>query len=162
MSRYLNARQIRGLEKIGDAYFPGGDKFPSFSRCGCAEHVDVSLEGLPDGDRNSLKSLLTIVGFAPAFLARGLVGLAERGTHWPGPLGTGLRFLRLGLRGVVTTLYYSGETAPGYDGPSTLDGIGYKVSVFTSDVEVRGATGSVAACQGLREGRSWATNRHRK
>lgn len=152
MSKSLTPRQIRGLEKIGDIYFPGDGDMPSFSRCGCASHGDVAVEALPDEDRNSLKTLLGIIGIAPRFLARGLVLLAESGTNWPGPLGTAMRFLRLGLRGVVTTLYYSGETGPDYDGPSPLDVIGYKVNVYTADVEGRGRTGSVAACQGLREG----------
>lgn len=157
-SRFLNETQIRGLDKLGDVYFPGDGEFPSFSACGCVEHVDIALEGLPEDDRGSLKMLLSIVGMAPVGLARLLVRMAEGGAKWPGPLGVGMRFLRLGLRGVVTSLYYSGETGSGYAGRSTLDAIGYEVSVFTGDVDERehggngdspSTSGSVAACRGL-------------
>ena len=42
-SRYLNARQRLGLDRLGDALLPGDDEFPSFSRLGCGEHVDKLL-----------------------------------------------------------------------------------------------------------------------
>lgn len=160
-SRFLTGVQVRGLDKLGDVYFPGDGRFPSFSTCGCVEHVDIALEGLPKDDRKSLKMLLSVVGIAPALLARLLVRLAEGGANWPDPLGAGMRFLRLGLRGVVNSLYYSGETGRGYEGPSPLELLGYNVSVYTADVDERErqagengpcAAGSVAACRGLGSG----------
>lgn len=156
-SRYLTPRQIRGLEKLGDVYFPGDGEFPSFSACGCVEHVDVVWGGLSEGDRGSLARLLGLASFTPRFALRLLVACTERGAGWSGPLGVALRFLRFGLRGATTTLYYSGETGRGWAGPSPLDVIQYNVSVYTSDLnqdehpsEGGGPSkGSVAACQGL-------------
>ena len=47
-SRYLNARQQRGLVKLGQVYCPGDDEFPSFAALGCAECVDELLEYMPE------------------------------------------------------------------------------------------------------------------
>ena len=152
----LSSVQFRGLAKVGDAYFPGDDKLPSFSRCGCAESADAALELLPEDDLGSLKVLLSVLGVLPGFVARGLVSLAERGPRMNGPLGVGLRFLRLGLKGVTTSLYYSGEVGQDYVGQSPLEVLGYQVGVYTADVDARevanpnSTTGSIAACRGLK------------
>jgi hypothetical protein len=156
-SRFLTPRQVRGLEKIGNVYFPGDGDFPSFSACGCVEHVDVVLDGLSQGDRKSLAALLDLAALVPSPVLRLLIGLSERGAAWPGRLGVALRFLRFGLRGAATTLYYSGETRRGWTGPSPLDAIQYQVSVYTADLDqtehspnaMSPSEGSVAACQGL-------------
>jgi len=155
-SRLLSGTQIRGLTKIGDAYFPGDGDLPSFSQCGCVEHADAAIELLPADDLGSLKTLLGAIGVMPTFVARGLVRLAEHGPRMNGPLGVGLRFLRLGLKGVVTSLYYSGEVGRDYKGQSPLEVLGYRVNVYSADVDEReaahphGPTGSIAACRGLK------------
>lgn len=155
-SKLLSNTQIRGLTKVGDAYFPGDGDLPSFSQCGCVEHADAAIELLPADDLASLKTLLGVIGIMPTFVAKSLVRLAERGPRMNGPLGIGLRFLRLGLKGVVTSLYYSGEIGRDYKGPSPLEVLGYHVKVYSADVDEReaanphGPTGSIAACRGLK------------
>ncbi len=144
----LSARQLAGLDKIGDIYFPGDGEMPAFSKLGCAEHVHFALAHLPEDDRSSLLLLLGVVGAMPAFFARLLIGLGEWGPRMGGPLGVGLRFLRFGLKGVVTSLYYSGERGASYIGPTPLDALGYQVTVYTGD-RTNDETGSVAACRGL-------------
>jgi hypothetical protein len=44
-----------------------------------------------------------------------------------------LRVLRLGLRGIVLSLYYSGSAGPSYDGPGPLDVLSYRVEVAVED-----------------------------
>jgi hypothetical protein len=155
-SKLLSSTQIKGLTKVGDAYFPGDGELPSFSQCGCVEHADAAIELLPPDDLASLKTLLGAIGIMPGFVATSLVRLAERGPRMNGPLGVGLRFLRLGLKGVVTSLYYSGEVGHSYKGPSPLEVLGYHVKVYTADVDERdaksthGPGGSIAACRGLK------------
>lgn len=151
----LTKTQIRGLNKIGNVYFPGDDELPSFEECGCVEHAGAAIEFLPEDDLASLRLLLGVLGTLPALVTRGLVQIAERGPRMNGPLGVGLRFLRFGLKGIVTSLYYSGETGRNYRGKSPLDVLGYDVAVYTDDVDEREAQspddshGSIAACRGL-------------
>ncbi len=75
----LSARQLAGLDKIGDIYFPGDGEMPAFSKLGCAEHVHFALAHLPEDDRSSLLLLLGVVGAMPAFF-RAIA-------HWAGGMG---------------------------------------------------------------------------
>ncbi|MBX7168996.1 MAG: hypothetical protein K1X74_21855 [Pirellulales bacterium] len=137
-SRHLSPRQYRGLEKLGDAYFPAGGEFPAFSSLGCAEHVDEVLDPMPAGDRDSLKVLLGLLRFMPqwklALLVRWLEG-APSVPDWAG--GGALRFLRMGIRGLAMTLYYSGRKGARYTGRTPLDILDYRVGVYTGDCEAR-------------------------
>jgi len=133
-SRHLSPRQFRGLEKLGDAYLPGDAQFPSFSACGCAEHVDCVLDYLPEDDRRDLKRLLWVLSLKPQFALTAGVWMLEKTADLPIPLGGLLRFLRFGLKGLVISLYYSGETGTRYHGPSPLDLLDYHVSVYTGDL----------------------------
>ncbi|MBY0586790.1 hypothetical protein K2X85_06415 [bacterium] len=144
----LTPTQLRGIEKIGDIHFPGDGEFPSFSRLGCAEHAGFAISLLPEDDRSSLLMLLSVVGSLPRGFAWLLVQAGERGTRMPGPLGVGLRFLRLGLKGLATSLYYSGEKGTRYTGLTPLDLLSYQVQVYTQD-KVDESVGSIAACRHL-------------
>lgn len=136
-SRFISAAQYRGLERLGDGMCPGDDEFPSFSSCGCGEHVDDVLELMNPPDLAQLKQLLTASSRMPAVAVQQLLKLAERSPRMSdrNPLAPTLRFLRLGLRGLVLSLYYSGRTGARYTGPTPLDVIGYDVGVFTGDVD---------------------------
>lgn len=136
-SRFLSPRQYRGLQKLGDGMCPGDDEFPSFSACGCAEHVDEILEGMNANDLAQLRQLLTVAAFLPRAGVQQLLKAAEASPRMAdrNPLAPTLRFLRLGLRGLVLSLYYSGRTGAGYTGPSPLDVIGYEVGVYTADLD---------------------------
>ncbi|MBX9787907.1 MAG: hypothetical protein K2Y37_03250 [Pirellulales bacterium] len=136
-SRYLNARQQRGLDRLGDALLPGDEAFPSFSRLGCGEHVDKLLAEMPQRDRGDVLTLLTVCGALPTALVRLLVALIESSDRVPTPLGATLRFAKMGVRGLVLTLYYSGLKGSHYAGRTPLEILGYEVGVYTADVEVR-------------------------
>lgn len=131
-SRFLGRRQLHGLDRLGDAMVPGEEDLPSFSRSGCAVAIDSVLQYLPPGDRKDLGLLLKILGLMPAFLVGGFVVLVERAGSLPGPLGTLLRFARIGTRGLVMSLYFSH--------PPVLDAIGYEVGVVMEDAPVAPAS----------------------
>lgn len=137
-TRHLKSGAFRGLQKLGDAMCPGDGEFPSFSRLGCAEHVDVILDEMPAADRDQLKTLLAVLSYVPIFGIAGLIALLEKTSELPGPLGVGVRFLRMGLRGLIMTLYYSGNRGASYEGPTPLDIVGYHVSVYTADMDPQG------------------------
>jgi len=133
-TRHLTSNQLRGLDKIGDAFIPGDQDLPSFSACGCARQADRVLAYLPDTDRRDLKMLLALFRLLPGSFLVLLVRLLERGQNIAGPLGALLRLARLGLKGLVMSLYYSGQTGEDYTGPSSLEVLGYEVSVYLDDL----------------------------
>ena len=134
-SHFLTAGQFRGLERLGDIYASGDGEFPSFSQLGCAAHVDEILNEMPDRERRALQRLLGACRYVPRWLLVLFVRLAEVGPHVPIPPGSALRFLRLGLRSIAYTLYYSGRAGPDYEGPTPLQIIDYDVSVYTGDMK---------------------------
>ncbi len=134
-SRYLSARQQRGLDRLGDAVLPGDEEFPSFSRLGCGEHVDKLLAEMPQRDRGDVLTLLTVTGLLPGPLVRLLVALFENSDRVPTVLGSTLRFAKMGVRGLVLTLYYSGLKGAHYAGRTPLEILGYEVGVYTADVD---------------------------
>lgn len=125
-SRFLDARQLRGLDRLGDVYLPGDGDLPAFSASGCAHRIDDVLEYLPEGDRSDLGLLLRILGWVPRFVVAAFVWLTERGDSVPGPVGALLRFARIGTRGLVMSLYWS--HAP------VLAAIDYEVGVVRDDL----------------------------
>jgi hypothetical protein len=135
-SRFLSPAQYRGLQRLGDGMCPGDNDFPSFSVCGCAEHVDEILELMNAGDLAQLRQLLTAASVLPSVGIQQLLKAADRSPQMgdSNPLAPTLRFLRLGLRGLILSLYYSGRVGRTYDGHSPLDVIGYEVGVYTDDV----------------------------
>jgi hypothetical protein len=133
VSRHLGPRQLRALEAIGDVLVPGDEDLPSFSRLGCVAHVDRRLDFMPDDDLRGLQGVLSAASFLPRFLVAGLLHWLEAGLWPPGPWAPPLRVVRLGLRGIVLSLYYSGGAGPSYDGPGPLDVLAYRVGVAVED-----------------------------
>jgi hypothetical protein len=127
MSKHLNPKQLRAIEKVGDVMIPGDSEFPSFSRTGCISQVDRILDYMPASDLGDLKMLLGILAFFPGFLLAFLFRMLEASPAVPGPVGSILRQIRLGMRGLIMSLYY-GDT-------SVLTKLGYKVSVYTADLK---------------------------
>ncbi|MBX3415845.1 MAG: hypothetical protein KF708_24390 [Pirellulales bacterium] len=134
-SRYLSTRQTHGLVKLGEAYCPGDETFPSFAELGCAEHVDEILACMPEADRRDLAMLLGVCSWMPRFVLSSAVRLLQWSPRMPTPLGAAMRFLHMGIRGLLLTLYYSGRAGAGYRGPTPYDVLGYEVSVYTADVD---------------------------
>lgn len=125
----LGKSHKKALNKIGDIYCPGVQNLPSFSQLGCVEHADRLVAELPAQDLKDLKLLLLIFSFLPAAFLKSFFWLLETRISWPGVIGTNLRKIRFGLRGLSFALYYSGLHGADYQGPTPPDIIGYEVSV---------------------------------
>lgn len=127
----LSALQVRAIEKLGNVICPGDRDLglPSFIELGCVEHADIVLNELPESDLKDLKLLLTIFAFLPSFFIAFLLGLIERGQHLGGEIGTLLRMVRFGLRGVAFSLYYSGLKGRDAKVKTPYEAIGYSVTV---------------------------------
>lgn len=127
MTRNLTPRELIGLKKLGDCIIPGDGELKSFSKSECADQVDRILDHMPMPDRNDLKMLLGLLALLPKFGVYLFVQLLELSPAIPSIFGGAiLRFIRLGIRGLVMSLYYSN--------PETLKTLGYSVNVYTSDI----------------------------
>src|SRR5579885_224397 len=127
MSRHLDPKQLRAIEKVGDIMIPGDAELPRFSSTGCVSQVDRILDYMPEADLKDLKMLLGILAFFPGFLLALLFRVIEASPAVPGPLGSILRQIRLGMRGLIMSLYYGDS--------SVLNKLGYKVTVYTADLK---------------------------
>ncbi|HUP56324.1 MAG TPA: hypothetical protein VM598_02655 [Bdellovibrionota bacterium] len=124
-SKHLGPSQIRAIEKVGDCLVPGDGEFPRFSATGCVSQIDRILDYMPATDLKDLKMLLGILALFPRFLLALLFRLLEGAPSVPGPIGAPLRLIRIGMRGLVMSLYYGD--------PAVLRAMNYKVSVYTGD-----------------------------
>lgn len=127
-SKHLSRAQCRGIEKVGDSMITSDSKLPGFSASGCASQVDRILDYMPAQDVKDLKMLLGIFGILPGFVVRLIISFLEWAPHFPTLFGGGLlRLIRLGLRGLIMSLYYGDKTV--------LHSIGYDVKVYTGDLK---------------------------
>lgn len=129
MSEHLETRHLSAISKIGDIYCPPHSTLPSFSKLGAIEHIDQVVGPLPEADLKDLKLLLFLLSFLPNFALVGFVRLVECAPHLPTPIGTVLRMVRFGLRGIIFSLYYSGLKGANYNGPTPREIIGFKIQM---------------------------------
>jgi hypothetical protein len=126
ISKHLSNRQLQGVLKIGDVLLPGGDGLLSFSQSNQIIHIDRILDYMPAPDTKDLGMLLSFLGILPGSFLCALWWLIDSSYRWPGNIGATLRLIRISLRGLILSLYFS-------EGPA-LDAMGYKVSVYTADM----------------------------
>ena len=129
-AKYMNSLGLRGLNKVGDILIPALDNYPSFSQLGCAEHVDRVVEDLPPSDRDGVGLLFGLFYFLPGFFIVGLLNFLERNHTGNLPLGPILRQIRMGVRGIVYSLYYSGWKGSSYSGQTPLELMDFKLTVI--------------------------------
>ena len=129
MSKHLNSLQVKGLNKLGDRMLPGEGDLASFAGSGCASEADRILDHMPAKDLGDLKLLLALMGVLPGIMIAGFLALLEKSPGW-GAWAAPLRFVRIGVRGLIMTLYYSH--------PQAHRALGYQVGVYTDDL--RGGT----------------------
>jgi hypothetical protein len=132
-SRYWSRLSLIGLRRVGDVLACGeasGDAL-SFSKLGCADHVDRLLEYMPEQDMRDLGLVFAIFAFFPKPFVRLLMFFFSFADRIPTWLGGGLlRLLWMGLRGVVFSLYYSGYIGKGVKKLSKVAGVvDYRVEV---------------------------------
>ncbi len=125
----LTERQYAGLLKIGDIIIPGDRDLPSFSASGCAEQADRMLRYMNEGDLQGLRAVLGLFGALPRPAVRQVFALSERHASVPEPAAAPFRMANLGVKGVVTTLYYSDIGT----GTSVHEAIGYDAKVVVHD-----------------------------
>ena len=82
---------------------------------------------MPETDLKDLKMLLGILALFPALLLAWLFRALEASPAVPGPVGSILRQIRIGMRGLIMSLYYGDK--------SVLGKLGYKVTVYTADLK---------------------------
>jgi hypothetical protein len=126
-SKHLSPSQLRAIEKVGDCLIPGDSESPMFSNSGCITEVDRILDYMPEADLKDLKMLLGLLAFLPKFLLAFIFKLLEGSASVPGPLGAPLRLIRIGMRGLVMSLYYGDQ--------KILSRLAYDVKVYTADLK---------------------------
>lgn len=127
----LNTLQKAALNRLGNVLCPAYDDHPSFSDLDVIYHADIVLTELPPGDLKDLKLLLLVLFFLPAPLMRLMMVTLEKMKEMNGELGTLVRMLLFGLRGLTFALYYSGLRGPGAKASKTpVEVVGYKVQVL--------------------------------
>jgi hypothetical protein len=127
----LNPLQKAALNRLGNVLCPAYDDYPSFSDLDVVFHADIVLDELPEGDLKDLKLLLLVLFFLPAPLMRIMMVTLEKMKEMDGELGTLVRMLLFGLRGITFALYYSGLRGPGAKAIKTpVDVVGFKVEVL--------------------------------
>ena len=120
ISKYLSTKEIKGFLKLADVIVPGKDNFPKFSTTGYVSKVDNVFEYMSPHDKNDFKMLMGVFCFLPSILIRFLLSLATTHEWWPDIIGTQLRLLDIGTKGVVYTLYYSQKDIQSKIGWSTF------------------------------------------
>ncbi len=127
-SNHISPAAVKGLARIGDILCPGDDYFPSYSKLGCVEHVDIALEHAPAADIKDLGLLLSILSFMPRFVLHWLVKQMADSHDSESALSTTFRQLDFGLRGIIFGTYYSGRSGQAYRGPNTHELVGYSIN----------------------------------
>jgi hypothetical protein len=127
-STYLSNSAIKGLTRIGDILIPGNDEFPSFSAFMCMDHIDGLVSYAPADDIKDLGMVLSILSIMPKFKLKWLVKIMANSHKNTGPLGTLLRQLNTGIRGIVFSLYYSDKPGINYKGKNPDEMIGFTLN----------------------------------
>lgn len=130
-SAILAPRELRALLVIGDIMIPACGPLPAFSATGCVRYVDDLLRAMPEGDVADMRMVLRVLSYLPPPVAA--LALRKLGLHraLPGRLGAPLRLVEIALKGMVTSLYYSGKVGPDYRGGAPTDVIGFAPRVIT-------------------------------
>lgn len=126
-SRHLSPRQLKGLCKIGDILVCGDEHLVSFSKSGQVSHIDRILDYISPQDLNDFKLLMWVFSWLPQSLLLVLWTVIDSSNQWPRWFGSTARLLRIGVKGMVLSLYY-------FEGKS-LEVMGYQVSVYTADLK---------------------------
>lgn len=131
-STYLSKSAIKGLTRMGDILIPGNDEFPSFSAFMCMDHIDDLVSYAPKDDINDLGMVLGILSIMPQSILKWLVRKMANAHKNQGPLGTLLRQLNMGIRGIVFSLYYSEKPGVNYLGKNPDEMIGFTLNKVES------------------------------
>ena len=127
-STYFSNSAIKGLTRIGNILIPGSGAFPSFSEFKCIDHIDEVLAFAPKDDIKDLGMVLGILSVFPNIILTWLVKLMANAHRNHGPVGSMLRLLNMGIRGIVFSLYYSDKPGNAYTGKNPDEMIGFTLN----------------------------------
>lgn len=127
MKHDFSKLSLKGLQKTGDILIPGNEEFPSFSKSGVIHELGRMSHYMNEDDRQGLKLLSAVLAFIPQAFIKGLLHLSGLNSRFPGLVGSLLRQIHIGLRGVIFTLYYSN-----LDGGKILSNLNYETNIKTS------------------------------
>lgn len=126
----LNSMQIAAMNRLGNIICPRNGEFASFSDLDVVAHADIVLNELPESDLKDLKLLLIVMWFLPTPLMHVFLVVLEKMKNLGGELGSLIRMMNFGLRGLTFALYYSGLKGPrAISQKSPVDVIGFAVQV---------------------------------
>ena len=127
-SIHFSPAALKGLNRIGDIFIPGGNDLPSFSEFGGIEHVDDIIAYTPEEDVASLSMVFIVFSVLPkgilCWVAKQMIAASYR----DGFLDSLLRQLNIGLKGILYSCYYSGKGGSSYEGKNPLEVIRYSVN----------------------------------
>jgi acyl-CoA reductase-like NAD-dependent aldehyde dehydrogenase len=106
-SKHLSENQLEGIVKVGNIIIPGDNDFPSFENAKVLDQIDRMLDYMTEEDRDGLSFLMGMFSYFPNFLIRFIINLAENNKKYPNIIGTPLRLIQMGVKGLIFTLYYS-------------------------------------------------------
>ena len=102
VSIHFNKYSLKGFLRCGRIVI--GDEF--FNKTPI-KHLDRMLNYLNKDDLSGLVLLFSIFSLTPTILIKFLFTICEKNKYFPSFIGTGLRKVYLGLRGIYFTLHYS-------------------------------------------------------
>lgn len=103
----LSSLQESGLKKIGFFYCPGEQGLPEFAVSGCLRHWNRVFDALSEADRSDILLLLRVFGWLPSRWVGWILGWMEKKKSQREYLPAALEKIRIGVRGLVFSLYYT-------------------------------------------------------
>lgn len=134
VSKWLGSLQLRGARRCGDVLIPGdGKDLPAFSETGLIRHIDRLLDYMSEADRDGLIMLLGVFGFLPKTGISLLMAMAKANAKFPDFLGSSLRQVYIGIRGLFYTLYYSNIGDENDVGKKIMNTLNYETKIVRHD-----------------------------
>lgn len=101
---------LKGVEKLGRVVMPENNDFPAFSDIGAEKYLNRMIDYMYEDDRSAILVILKLFSIMPLFKIRWTMSLIESGAKWKGMPGAPFRMLRIALKGLIFTVYYSDLT----------------------------------------------------
>jgi hypothetical protein len=101
---------LKGVEKLGRVVMPEDSDFPAFSEIGAEKYLNRMVDYMYEDDKSAILIILKLFSIMPLFMIRWTMSLIETGSKWQGMPGAPFRMLRIALKGLIFTVYYSDVT----------------------------------------------------